>query len=149
MSIIQKIAITAIVLIALIALALILVSRCSPTVQPKVPAGRVIIRDTVLKIIKPDPIIINKIRTRLIRTADTIIRTNPFRAELDTILQRDTIRMFYEFPANLLSLDIRRKPDTSLTHNITLLPEPSASKNWWESPAILAIGVIIGYLIAK
>ena len=105
------------------------------------------IRDTILQVLPAEPIIIEKSIAKVKYIRDTIIQTQPFIAQLDTIIKYDTIRLGFQFPENYFSLDYRKHPDTLKTEIIT---QTVAKKpNWWEEPAYFIGGFIIGYIIKK
>ena len=106
-----------------------------------------IIYDTIIKTIPAKPIIINKVKTKLVKVRDTIIQTEPFAASIDTIVNTDTIKALYEFPENLMSFRINKKPDSLLLQRITVLQPVEKKVDWWEKPAVFLGGVIIGLTI--
>ncbi len=106
-----------------------------------------IIRDTIVQVVTPEPIIIEKVKTKIRYHRDTIIQTKPFIASLDTIVKHDTIKCYYAFPDNLLSLHIAQTEDTIITHQIKLTHTSIASDPWWHEPLYILGGVISGYAI--
>ena len=108
-----------------------------------------VLRDTVYSVIRSEPIIINKVKTKIHKIKDTIIATNPFRAELDTVVQSDTVRFRYDFPDNLMSLDIRKPPDSTSIQRIMVLQPPEKDKSWWENPILILAGVLLGFILGK
>jgi len=74
------------------------------------------VHDTLL--IKSEPIILEKIKAKIIYIKDTIIESKPFIARIDTIIKYDTIKIDYIFPDNEFNLFIRKKPDTTFNNNI-------------------------------
>jgi len=105
------------------------------------------IRDTILQVIPAEPIIIEKTIAKITYIRDTIIQTQPFVAQLDTVIKYDTIRMGYQFPENYFSLEYRKHPDTLKTEIITRTIEKKPK--WWEEPAYFIGGFILGYFIKK
>ena len=77
-------------------------------------------RDTIYKIIQKDPIEIIRTKPKLRIVRDTVIQSPEFIAVLDTVIRRDTIRAEYEFPQNLLSLQIRQSPDSLIQERIII-----------------------------
>jgi hypothetical protein len=106
-----------------------------------------IIYDTIIKTIPSKPIIINKVKTKLVKVRDTTIQTEPFAASIDTIVNTDTIKALYEFPENLMSLRINKKPDSLLLRTITVFQPVEKKVDWWEKPAVFLGGAIIGLTI--
>ena len=106
-------------------------------------------RDTVVKLKPQKPLIIYKTKMKLVKTSDSLIKTYPFVAKLDTMLQQDTIRANYEFPQNLFTLEIKRKPDSIKIETIEKIKTIADKKQWWEAPAYVLSGVLLGYLIGK
>jgi hypothetical protein len=106
-----------------------------------------IIRDTIVEIVTPEPIIIEKAKTKIRYVRDTIIQTRPFVATIDTIIKHDTVRCFYTFPDNILSLHIARQQDTIITHHNNFTQSSIAKRPWWQDPLIILGGVVSGYAI--
>ncbi len=106
-----------------------------------------ITKDTIVKIITPEPIVIEKVKTKIHFIRDTIIQTRPFVASVDTIIKRDTIRCFYTFPENLLSLKINQPQDSIITHHIQLTQTSVKRNSWWHDPLLILGGIISGYVI--
>jgi hypothetical protein len=103
--------------------------------------------DTIVKIVPSEPLIIERVKTKIIYTGDTIVQTKPFVAMVDTVVKQDTIFAKYEFPENLFSLNLRRSDDTVRTVMIKTEIMKSESKNWWKSPAVAVAGLVVGYLL--
>ena len=120
--------------------------RTQPAVPPET---KTIAYDTVYKLVPAKPIIINKVRPKLVYIRDTIIQTKPFAASIDTVIQRDTVRAYYEFPVNLFSLDIRRHPDSLRIEKLTILQSVEKPRPWWETPAYIVGGILTGMIITK
>lgn len=106
-----------------------------------------IVTDTVIKIIKRKPIVINRVKTKIIYTRDTVIITKPFIASLDTILRQDTVSAKYQYPENLFSIAIRNRPDSIKVEQVTIIKTIEREQPWWEVPAYILSGVATGYLI--
>jgi len=104
-------------------------------------------RDTILKKVKVKPLILEKIKTKIIHTKDTIIITKPFKAIVDTIIKRDTVFAQFEYPNNLFSLSIKSKPDTIKTYSIIYKELREKKEKWWEKPLIIFSSLTAGYLI--
>ncbi len=106
-----------------------------------------IIRDTIIEIVTPEPIILENVKTEIRYIRDTIIQTRPFVATIDTIIKRDTVRCYYTFPDNILSMHIARQQDTIITHHINFNQSSIAKRPWWQDPLIILGGIISGYAI--
>lgn len=117
--------------------------NCNDTVQT------IIKRDTVIVVKQSEPIIIEKATTKIVYTRDTIIRTQPFIAVVDTIIKKDTIYAKFEFPANNFDLWIKKKPDSTLIQTITFTKEIIKDRPWWEASAFTLGGAVLGFLLGK
>lgn len=71
-----------------------------------------IITDTLYIEYQAEPIEIIKYKPKIIYLKDTLIETKPFRAEVDTTLDMDTITASYIFPENEFNLNLKQKKDT-------------------------------------
>lgn len=111
--------------------------------------SRVVLRDTVIKIVPQEPIVITKTKAKIIKTRDTILMAAPFVMAFDTIVQRDTITASFEYPEQLFSLAIRRTADTNYTERIFITREKPAAKTFWETPLAVIGAVAAGYLIGR
>ncbi len=117
--------------------------NCSNTVQT------ILKRDTVIIVKQSEPIVIEKAKTKIIYTRDTIIQTQPFIAVVDTIIKKDTVYAKFEFPANNFDLWIKKKPDSTLIQTITITKEIIKERPWWEASAYSLGGAVIGFLLGK
>jgi hypothetical protein len=117
--------------------------NCTDTVQT------IIKRDTVIIVKQAEPIIIEKAKTKIVYTRDTIIQTQPFIAVVDTIIKKDTVYAKFEFPANNFDLWIKKKPDSTLIQTITVTKEIIKDRPWWEASAYSLGGAVIGFLLGK
>lgn len=117
--------------------------NCSDSVQT------IIKKDTVIIVKQAEPIIIEKAKTKIVYTRDTIIQTQPFIAVVDTIIKKDTVYAKFEFPANNFDLWIKKKPDSTLIQTITITKEIVKERPWWEAPAYTLGGAVIGFLLGK
>lgn len=117
--------------------------NCNDTVQT------IIKRDTVIVVKQAEPIIIEKAKTKIVYTRDTIIQTQPFIAVVDTIIKKDTVYAKFEFPANNFDLWIKKKPDSTLIQTITITKEIIKDRPWWEASAYSLGGAVIGFLLGK
>jgi len=137
----------ALVLLIIVLLLSFLLGRssknCNDTVQT------IIKRDTVLIVKQAEPIVIEKAKTKIVYTRDTIIQTQPFIAVVDTIIKKDTVYAKFEFPANNFDLWIKKKPDSTLIQTITITKEITKDRPWWEASAYSLGGAVIGFLLGK
>ena len=117
--------------------------NCNDSVQT------VLKRDTVIVVKQAEPIIIEKAKTKIVYTKDTIIQTQPFVAVVDTIIKKDTVYAKFEFPANNFDLWIKRKPDSTLIQTITITKEVIKERPWWEASAYTLGGSVIGFVLGK
>ena len=107
-------------------------------------------RDTIYKIIQKDPIEIVRTKPKLRIVRDTVIHSPEFIATVDTVIRRDTIRAEYEFPQNLLSLQIRQSPDSMMQERITIHTKEYIDRTkWWEKPLIAIAGIVVGIVVEK
>lgn len=91
----------------------------------------IIVRDTIVKTVPREPLIITKIRPEIRYKYDTIIRVKPFTAIADTIVKYDTIFAKYDFPEHLFSFNIKTKEDTFRIPKIIQYKEKK--EEWWEN----------------
>ena len=108
-----------------------------------------ILIDTVYSEKPAKPIIIEKIKPKLIYRRDTIIQTLPFSAKIDTIIFRDTIKINYQFPENILDFAIYPKPDSIEFRNIYITKANEKKNDWWHTSAGILSGIFLGYLIGS
>lgn len=105
--------------------------------------------DTVF-IIKPaEPLIITRIKAKITPVRDTLILTQPFIAAVDTIINDDTLTAGYEYPDNVFSIDLRRKPDSVMVRTVTINTPTIKKRAWWEVPVYVAGGVLAGYFFGS
>lgn len=71
-----------------------------------------LVRDTLYIEYQAEPIEIIKYKPKIIYLKDTLIETKPFRAEVDTTLNMDTITASYIFPENEFNLNLKHNKDT-------------------------------------
>jgi len=106
-------------------------------------------RDTMVLVKQSDPIVIEKAKTKLVYKNDTVILTKPFVALIDTIIKTDTVFASYDFPDNNFNLLIKRKPDSTIVQTITITKEVMKERSWWETPAYVLGGTVVGFVIGK
>lgn len=104
-------------------------------------------RDTIIKTVKTDPVIIEQIKPNIIYKRDTVIKTKPFVAVVDTVIKRDTVYAEYEYPENLFSLEISHPDDSIMIPQITEYKEKK--EEWWEKPILFITGSFVGYLLGN
>lgn len=109
-----------------------------------------ILRDTIIREIKSDPLILEKVKTKILYKKDTIIKSKPFSAILDTVIKKDSIKIEYEFPENYLSFQLNKMMDTLvIPREIEIEIEKDEKEAWWEKPAIALGSLFIGYYISE
>jgi hypothetical protein len=136
--------------IALIVLAWIYLNRCSSDSDIRTAATQTILKtDTIYREVPSEPIVISKVRTRIVYQKDTIIETQPFTAVVDTIINRDTLHTEFNFPENSFSMLLLRKPDTVTVYKVTMLETPPQKSNWWEVPLSILGGAALGYAFGR
>jgi hypothetical protein len=136
--------------ITLIVIAWIYFNRCSSDSGIRTTATQSIIKtDTIYKEIPSEPIVISKMKTKIIYQKDTIIETQPFTAVVDTIINRDTLHTEFNFPENSFSMLLLRKPDTVMVQKITTIETPPQKSNWWEVPLSILGGAALGYAFGR
>lgn len=104
--------------------------------------------DTIVKIVPQKEIKIVEARPRIRYVRDTIIVTKPFIAQLDTIIQRDTIFASFQFPDNTMSINLRTSNDSIRIPQITI-EKTKYEQNWYELAAALGGGFILGLILGK
>jgi hypothetical protein len=107
--------------------------------------NNVILRDTIIKTIPSEPIILEKVKMKIVYRADTIIQTAPFTASIDTIIVKDTLNAVYKFPENLFSLSLRMPQDTIKT--IYQVSVPVVKCVWYDKLLYFGAGALSGGLI--
>jgi hypothetical protein len=110
-------------------------------------AESAVVRDTVVRVVPAKPIVLTKMRTKIVKLSDTVILYHPFRAVIDTVIKHDTIHSYYEFPAGVFSLEYRPKPDTMLMRNTVFYKTKVKKEKWWEKPLMFVGGMVVGYVI--
>ena len=106
-------------------------------------------RDTLIIVKQSEPLIIEKIKPKIIIQKDTLILTKPFVAIVDTIIKRDTVFAKYEFPQNNFNLLIRRKQDSIIVQTVYITKEIVKERPWWEASAYTLGGTVAGFLIGR
>ncbi len=106
-----------------------------------------IIYDTIYKYERPKIIEIQQAKPKIKYIRDTIITTKPFIAQIDTIVKKDTVQIFYTYPENLLSMKINQTNDSTMI--IKQIDYREKERSWWETPALIISGILVGYIITK
>ncbi len=111
------------------------------------------LHDTVVHVIKQEPLRLHKIKAKIEKKSDSVFETSPFVARLDTLTGKDTIKASYEFPANLFSLEVNRQPDSIKVEKLTKIETVKEEKPWWENAGWFTggtvVGIIVGLIISK
>ena len=116
--------------------------------KPK-PSPVEIHRIDTVTVVKPfEKLVVRRAKPKIIYRRDTIFQTAPFVASLDTILQRDTISLLYQYPENLLDFSISSIPDTYRIPKFVYSLEKRKEK-WWEKPVIFVVGTTFGFFLCK
>ena len=110
-------------------------------------AVQTIVRDTIVQVVKSEPVKLERVRTKIIYRRDTVFTTTPFTARIDTVVVRDTVNLQFDYPENLLSLRIARGADSVQIQKIVLTQTIEKKKPWWEIPAIAAASAALGFLL--
>lgn len=111
-------------------------------------AERVVVkRDTFIVVKAAPPIKLERAKAKIKYLRDTIIETKPFEARIDTIINNDTIYLWYNYPMNAFDLFVKKKPDSTIVHEIYITKEVIRKRAWWEAPAFIAAGAAAGYVI--
>lgn len=103
-------------------------------------------RDTVIKLVPSKPIVLEKVKSKIVYTKDTLILTKPFTASTDTIILRDTVHAKWTFPEQLFSLEVKRPPDTLKSEKMFIVPA-AVKQVWWEKAAYFGAGTILAIII--
>ena len=69
-----------------------------------------------------------------------------FKSEIDTILKQDTCKISYEYPMNVFSVLIKKKPDSIRTITEVHIKEIERAESWYVKPSIFLGGVLLGYV---
>ncbi len=104
--------------------------------------------DTVEIVKVVEKVQIRKAKPRIIYKNDTIYRCNGFIARLDTVVQKDTITVSYEFPEHLFNIEIARGNDTLRIPSFHYSLQKK-EKTWLDYAAPFIIGTAIGFVLGK
>lgn len=111
--------------------------------------NQIIKRDTVVKYIEHKPIKINNKKAKIKYIKDTIISTKPFEANLDTIINKDTISLSYIYPDNIFNLNINKSIDTLKYEREIITNNNNKDSNWFDIAIASISGIILGYILGK
>ena len=105
--------------------------------------------DTLIKYVQKKHIVLREAKTKIIVLTDSLLNceNKPFTAILDTIVDQDTIQVDFKYPDNLISLLIKQKPDSIYYEKVYLTNTVQGSKEWWETPALISGGALVGFII--
>lgn len=123
-----------------------LIFRSDGQRKPAVIAEKQIFRDTIVKIL-PQKTIKLHTKPKIIRN-DTI-KPN-FTFELDTLVNRDTLKISYSYPENNLFVRFAATPDTFRYEHTQVQINPQVSDSKWKEQALYFVsGVALGILLVK
>ncbi len=104
--------------------------------------------DTITTILPQKIIEIDSIKPQIKYIRDTLIQTQPFIAQIDTVYLMDTIQAEYQFPENLFRIAIATHSDTLRDLQIKQI-ELQNEQSKWQLPIAIIGGFIIGYAIGR
>ena len=133
--------------ISVIIILWLVLQKCTPDSAP-VLQSPVVRTDTVYREVPSEPVIISKVKTKIIYRSDSAITTMPFTAAIDTVINRDTLKAEFVYPENIFSMTLRTKPDTLTLHKINMYSSPKQS-SWWEVPLSILGGAVLGYALGR
>lgn len=110
--------------------------------------NQIIKRDTLIKYIEHKPIKINNTKAKIKYIKDTIIITKPFEANLDTIINKDTISLSYNYPDNIFNFCVNKSIDT-LKYEREIITNNNKDSNWFDIAIAGLSGIILGYILGK
>lgn len=113
------------------------------------PVASTVKIDTFVKVVRSKPIILEKIKTKIVKKRDTVIKAVPFTASIDTLVHQDTVKATFDYPENLFSLNISSSPDSLEMQKLLITKMIKTRNRWWETPAYVATGTILGYVLAS
>lgn len=112
----------------------------------------IIFRDTVKIRVASEPIIISKVKLKTVKMSDTVYTSPAFDAVLDTIIKSDTIKAKYEYPDNLFTMEVKKKPDSIQIQKIyiqNVQKDDISEISWWKKVLIIIAGAAAIFLLAK
>ncbi len=102
-------------------------------------------KDTLI-IYKPQMIEVEKIKAKIVYKRDTIFQIKPFIASADTIIQKDTVYIRYDFPENQFKFKISQATDTILVKKIYEYAQ-GYNDSWLIRVLIFVAGLTGGYYL--
>ncbi|MBM2817031.1 MAG: hypothetical protein HW421_3793 [Ignavibacteria bacterium] len=108
---------------------------------------KIIYIDTLIRTLPAKPIYIKRTAEKIIKLRDTIIQTNPFCSAIDTIIAFDTVHAEYEFPENIFTIEVKKKPDTMKIQTISIMQTVKEETPWWQTPVYIIGGALGGYVL--
>jgi hypothetical protein len=103
--------------------------------------------DTVFIEVLVQPLIIENMEAKITKKVGPEIKTQPFEAAADTVVDNDTIQISYSFPENNFNLKIFPGADSIMIQRVFTETHSYLPEKWWENPLYLAIGILIGLII--
>jgi len=103
--------------------------------------------DTSYLAIFKDPIKYEKIKAETIyEINDSTNKIIYFKAEADTVLNFDTVKITYSYPENYFEIKISGKADSIMVQNMYSESIEYLNPNWWENPLYFIFGFLIGII---
>lgn len=115
-------------------------------------AERRVERDTVVQVqIVRKPMVVARQKAQVAFVQDSVVRTQPFVARMDTVAAGDTLSVEYRFPEHLITAELRRRADTLQT---VVVRERTVEvrlerRRWWEELATHLGAALVGYVVAR
>lgn len=146
---------TNLLLIILLILVLILLLRKNSVIEIN-KEGKI---DTIFVLQKPNDTIriekkkiLKKILFDTITVKDTIILKPNFELKIDTIITKDTIKLFYTYPKDSLFIEIKKKPETTLIIEKHQMNINQKKEKFFEKENLLFLGsfifgVVVGLIV--
>lgn len=103
--------------------------------------------DTLFIEVPVQPHIIENMAAKITEQPGPEIKTQPFEASADTVVDNDTIKISYSFPENNFNLKIFPGADSIMVQRIYTETHSYLPEKWWENPLYLTIGILIGLII--
>lgn len=85
--------------------------------------------------------------TVIVRDTVKVIETHPFTAMIDTIILKDTVQIQYWYPEDIFNVYLHRQAieNKEIIKYITTTEIRLKEPEWWEMPAYIVGGVVVGY----
>jgi hypothetical protein len=104
--------------------------------------------DTVEIVKQSEKIVVQKAKPIVKYLRDTIYKTRPFIAQLDTILKHDTIKAIYTFPEHLFDLKISSRADTFRIPQ-AIISTSRKEPNLFDRIIHFVAGATFGYALSR